>query len=127
MEGEALRRRRLRSSFIQDRQTFFDQRQMSMLAVLLGKRQKTAALQKLAPLKNRSAIREASWSAPALWLFHLHPPTYKWSGRNRFVGCTIDFEKRAADFGQTFLDEREVLMEAVFKDVADGSEIEIVT
>ena len=46
---------------------------------------------------------------------------------NRFVGGTIDFEKGSADFGETFLDENEVLMQAVFEDVAYRSEIENVT
>ena len=44
-----------------------------------------------------------------------------------FVTCTVSFEKGAADFGQAFLGEREVLMQAVFKNVADASEIQIVT
>jgi hypothetical protein len=36
---------------------------------LFEKRQKTAALQKLAHVCSSSEIREASWSAPALWRF----------------------------------------------------------
>src|SRR5205814_3698389 len=51
----------------------------------------------------------------------------KWSGENGFVAGTVNFEKSTTDFGQTFLGQRQVLMQAVFEDVADGSEIEIVT
>src|SRR5205823_8576734 len=47
--------------------------------------------------------------------------------RNRFVGGTINFEKCTADFGQTFLNKSQVLMQAVFEDVTYRSEIEIVT
>jgi len=46
---------------------------------------------------------------------------------NRFVAGTVDFEESAADFSQTFLGEREVLMQAVFKDVANGRKTEVVT
>ena len=44
-------------------------RRSNVLVVHGSKRQKTAALQKLAHVRAGLPIREASWSAPALWRF----------------------------------------------------------
>jgi hypothetical protein len=128
MEGEALRRRPLRSSFLQDRQTFFDQRQVPKAGRVAGKssrrmpHSKSWHLFKIAlQFAKRLEVRQPSGA------FVFISPTYKWSGRNRFVGGTVDFEKRATDFGQTLLSQDEVLMQAIFEDVTYRSEIEIVT
>ncbi|PYM00295.1 MAG: hypothetical protein DMF19_10060 [Verrucomicrobia bacterium] len=44
-------------------------RRLSVLGCRAGKRQRTAALQKLAPTRTALENREASSSAPALWRF----------------------------------------------------------
>jgi hypothetical protein len=43
------------------------------------------------------------------------------------VTCTVNIEKSVADFGQPLLGQREVLVQPVFEDVADGGEIEVVS
>ncbi len=43
------------------------------------------------------------------------------------VTCTVNFEKSTVDFGQPLLGQRQVLVQPVFEDVADGGEIEIVS
>ena len=44
-----------------------------------------------------------------------------------YVTGTVNFEKSAADFGQPLLGRRQVLVQAVFEDVADGGKVEVVS
>ena len=71
-------------------------------------------------LRNRGTLE-------TLWREELLSPLGDALRGNSSVTCAVNFEKSAADFSQPLLGQRQVLVQAVFEDVANGGEIEIVS